>query len=199
MQMADHPARPEDAGGPGKLRLEVVSGSAAGTVIDVEDELVIGRQAVGVGSLGNDIEISRQHARIASDPDGRYLIEDLGSTNGTYVNGRPVESPAMLATGDRIEVGTSALLVHGPPPAPEPPQTMVEPEPALPASAGAAASPETSVDLGEGDMTVEPAGLPRLSLKVDVDLEAGQVTVAVSEDDAGAARFVHEAGRWRLA
>ena len=199
MQMGDHPATAEDAGGPGKLRLEIVSGSAAGTVIEVEDELVIGRQAAGVGTLGNDIEISRQHARIASDADGRYLIEDLGSTNGTYVNGRAVDSPAMLAAGDRIEMGTSALVVHGPPPAVEPPQTMVEAEPATSTPAGAAASPEPSVDPGGGDVAVEAAGLPPLSLKLDVDLEARQVTVAVSDDDAGAAKFVHEAGRWRLA
>lgn len=112
MEMSEQPAAAADGGGADKLRLKVASGNAAGTVIEVEDELVIGRQAAGAGTLANDIEISRQHARIASDPDGRYLIEDLGSTNGTYVNGRAVDSPVTLEPGDRIEVGSSALIVQ---------------------------------------------------------------------------------------
>lgn len=67
MEMSDQPGSAEAPGGPEKLRLKVASGNAAGTVIEVEDELVIGRQAAGAGTLGNDIEISRQHARISCE------------------------------------------------------------------------------------------------------------------------------------
>ena len=95
-----------------KLRLKIVAGNAAGDTVEVEDELVIGRQAVGAGSLANDIEISRQHAVIRAEADGRFVIEDLGSTNGTYVNGRRVDAPLALEVGDRIEVGASALVVQ---------------------------------------------------------------------------------------
>ena len=199
MQMGGDATGAEGTSGVEKLRLEVASGSAAGTVIEVEDELVIGRQAAGAGTLGNDIEISRQHARIASDADGRYLIEDLGSTNGTYVNGSAIDSPVMLETGDRIEMGTSAVIVHGAPPPPTP-ETMVEPEPAGSPPPGASATPETLVERTEGgvDVAVEPAGLPRLSLRIDVDLEAREITVALAEADAGEARFFEEDGRWRL-
>jgi pSer/pThr/pTyr-binding forkhead associated (FHA) protein len=200
MEMSDQPASPGGGGEPDKLRLKVASGNAAGSVIEVEDELVIGRQAAGAGSLGNDIEISRQHARIASGPDGRYLIEDLGSTNGTYVNGRAVESPITLETGDRIEMGASALIVQVSAPPPTPRSTPVTTTSGLAEGDGPPAAPETQVEGTEAgvDVAVEPPGLPRLSLKVDVDLELGQVTVALDDEDAGEVTFVHEDGRWRL-
>lgn len=112
MEMSDQAASSEGGGGSEKLRLKVASGNAAGTVIEVEDELVLGRQAEGAGTLGADIELSRRHARIACDAGGQYFVEDLGSTNGTYVNGRRVDAPLALEVGDRIEVGASALVVQ---------------------------------------------------------------------------------------
>ena len=200
MEMSDQPASPGGGGERDKLRLKVASGNAAGTVIEVEDELVIGRQAAGAGSLGNDIEISRQHARIASDADGRYLIEDLGSTNGTYVNGRAVESPVALETGDRIEMGASALVVQVSTPPPTPRSTPVTTTSALAEGDAPPAAPEMQVEGAEGglDVAAEQPGLPRLSLKIDVDLEAGEVTVALDDEDAGQVKFLHEDGRWRL-
>jgi hypothetical protein len=53
----------------------------------------------------DDSNVSRRHAEIA--PSGpSWLIQDLGSTNGVRVNGRPVEGPHPLESGDRIELGT---------------------------------------------------------------------------------------------
>ena len=221
MEMSDQAGEAEGGGGPEKLRLKVASGNAAGTVIEVDDELVIGRQAPGAGNLGADIEISRQHARIVRDADGHHLIEDLGSTNGTYVNGRAVEGPVPLETGDRIEVGASALIVQVTAPPPTPRSTPVtttssladaeaaaeaagaagveaEPAPEVPAPATPAA-PETQVEGTEAgvDVAVEPAGLPPLSLRIDVDLEAGEITVALADEDA-TVTFVHGDGGWRL-
>ena len=63
--------------------LRVLSGNASGTEIPLEGEFLIGRAAPGEGKLGDDQEISRNHARISRAPDGRLLVEDLGSTNGT--------------------------------------------------------------------------------------------------------------------
>lgn len=111
MQMSD-PSGAEPPRAREKLRLKVAEGNAAGAVLEVEDELVIGRQASGDGTLGNDIEISRRHARIMRGSDGRYVIEDLGSTNGTYLNGRRIESATALEPGDRIEMGATALIVQ---------------------------------------------------------------------------------------
>ena len=207
------------SGGPDTLRLKVASGNAAGTVIQVEDELVIGRQAAGPGTLGNDIEISRRHARISCGPEGRYIIEDLGSTNGTYVNGRAVEGPVTLETGDRIELGASALVVQVSAPPATPPSTPVTTTSALagaeadgpqladhdaadaPLPAEPAEPAEPQIDPADGgvDVAVEAAGLPPLSLKIDVDLEAGVITVALDGEDADPVRFVHDGGSWRVA
>jgi pSer/pThr/pTyr-binding forkhead associated (FHA) protein len=93
------------------LRLEVVAGNAAGTVITVHDELLIGRHAEGAGRLADDEEISRSHARVALEPGGFCAIEDLGSTNGTFVNGLRVAGPKTLALGDTIELGGTTLVV----------------------------------------------------------------------------------------
>jgi len=92
-------------------RLEVVAGNAAGTVIEVQDELLIGRHAEGPGRLAEDEEISRSHARVAVEPGGFCAIEDLGSTNGTFVNGLRVTGPKTLTVGDTIELGGTTLVV----------------------------------------------------------------------------------------
>ena len=93
-------------------RLEVVAGKAAGTSILVAEELVIGRHAEGAGRLADDEEISRTHARVTLDPSGVCEIEDLGSTNGTYVNGSRISGPEELSVGDTIELGQTTLAVR---------------------------------------------------------------------------------------
>src|SRR5437588_12246639 len=92
-------------------RLEVVSGKAAGMSLLIDDELVIGRLAEGAGRLADDEEISRSHARLAVDSRGLCTIEDLGSTNGTWVNGMRIATPQTLAEGDTNEVGGTTMVV----------------------------------------------------------------------------------------
>jgi FHA domain len=94
------------------LRLEVISGNAVGAEIVVDEQLVIGRHAEGAGQLSEDPEISRQHARITREASGEYAIEDLGSSNGTFVNGLRIQSPRLLSPGDSIEAGATTLLVR---------------------------------------------------------------------------------------
>jgi pSer/pThr/pTyr-binding forkhead associated (FHA) protein len=105
-----------DAGDPpipaGQISLEVTAGNAVGTVIDVDDELLVGRSADGVGRLADDVEISRRHARIFRTPGGRYAVEDLVSTNGTYVNGRRITDVTPLEVGDWMDIGTTTLVVR---------------------------------------------------------------------------------------
>jgi predicted component of type VI protein secretion system len=132
---------------PATMRLEVVAGNAASATIVVEDELIIGRQADGEGRLGNDDEISRSHARVALDADGSYAIEDLGSTNGTFVNGLRITTPQGLVEGDTIELGSTTLVVREiqPAQAPEPrsqPTLISEALSGAPAEAGAEPSRE---------------------------------------------------------
>ena len=55
-----------------------------------------------------DTYMSQQHARIF-DRNGDWYVEDLGSTNGTFVNEQKLVAPAMLTPGDRIRVGTTIV------------------------------------------------------------------------------------------
>ncbi len=86
--------------------------SAAPEKLDVK-----GRATITIGrSEDNDIvfshpAVSRRHARVVRrDPDGVYLIEDLGSSNGTFINGEKVVQPRQLKRGDTIRVGPIKLI-----------------------------------------------------------------------------------------
>src|SRR3954464_9832554 len=92
--------------------LKVTAGNATGQDIQLEQELVIGRSTPGAGSLGGDSEISRVHARVFRDAAGQLTVEDLGSTNGTFVNGDRISAPTPLRPGDEVRVGQTTLGVE---------------------------------------------------------------------------------------
>lgn len=70
---------------------------------------VLGREAINDIVL-QDPEVSRRHAQITFQ-DGRYYIEDLGSTNGTFINKRRISVPTWLNNGDVIEMGESLSII----------------------------------------------------------------------------------------
>ena len=81
----------------------VVSGPGAGASFEVDRERVIIGRGPGVDRAFDDPAMSRQHAAIEFSGTGLRL-RDLGSTNGTLLNGEPVQS-AELRHGDRFEIG----------------------------------------------------------------------------------------------
>jgi pSer/pThr/pTyr-binding forkhead associated (FHA) protein/predicted Ser/Thr protein kinase len=89
-------------------QLVVTVGPAPGQPLAVADELVIGRSVSGAGRL-DDRELSRRHARVARDHAGRLTIEDLGSANGTFVNGERVGQRRVLNVGDSVRIGSTTL------------------------------------------------------------------------------------------
>jgi pSer/pThr/pTyr-binding forkhead associated (FHA) protein len=91
-------------------RLRVVSGPLAGQTIDVENEVVIGREDTDLTI--DDVELSRRHAVVRPHA-SRLQVEDLGSTNGTYVDGTRIEEPTILGGGAEIRIGTTKLVVEG--------------------------------------------------------------------------------------
>jgi hypothetical protein len=93
--------------------LKVVAGNATGSSIALEAELVIGRSTPGLGSLGGDSEISRVHSRVYHDASGQLMVEDLGSTNGTFVNGNRIAGAQPLRSGDQLRVGQTTMTVEG--------------------------------------------------------------------------------------
>ncbi len=87
--------------------LRITSGPAYGEIIECDRELVIGRADADV--VVDDGEISRRHAVVRPLPDG-VEVEDLGSRNGTLLNGRRLKAPTALQPGDRISVGPNVEL-----------------------------------------------------------------------------------------
>src|SRR5919202_2813566 len=92
--------------------LQVVSGPATGRSIEVTADFVVGRIEAGMGNLMGDDQISRRHARFRRLDDGRLIVEDLGSTNGTFVNGQRIAGPHVLALGDQVRLGNTVLRLE---------------------------------------------------------------------------------------
>jgi hypothetical protein len=105
MHTAGSSARP---GGTPKLRVGSGAGLRAGAAYDLSHGALLGR--------GDDADIvledsfaSSRHARVA--PHGDVIVlEDLGSTNGTYLNDEPLRGPQPLHPGDRIRIGDSDFV-----------------------------------------------------------------------------------------
>jgi hypothetical protein len=109
------PARPgqpkprKQRGGPTKLVLLNERGGKVSTH-RLAGTLQIGR-AAACAIRPDDTYISQEHARI-SNRNGSWVLEDLGSTNGTYLNQRRVTVPTEISPGDRIRVGKTVLEVR---------------------------------------------------------------------------------------
>jgi pSer/pThr/pTyr-binding forkhead associated (FHA) protein len=90
------------------LILEIVEGSEAGRQIPLDSVVDIGREPSLPLHLDEDTQVSRRHARV-SVQGGQVLVEDLGSTNGTYVNDQPISAPRTLNPGDKVRIGLTVL------------------------------------------------------------------------------------------
>lgn len=87
------------------------SGPTPGVVFPLEgDQLTIGRDASN-GVAINDAEVSRKHSRLIFQG-GKYVIDDLGSTNGTFVNGQRLAGPVVLKAGDVVSLGEQIVLMY---------------------------------------------------------------------------------------
>ncbi len=101
------PARPH-WGSRDASRLRVVEpAEARGHSYELGDELTLGR-ANGCQVTIDDNYVSQLHARLFRR-EGQYYVEDLGSTNGTYLNRRKVTAPIAIRKGDRLQVGKTVL------------------------------------------------------------------------------------------
>ncbi len=97
-------------------RLQVLRGNAAGREYDlVEDEILLGRDSL-CQIVIDDRAASRKHARLVFE-DNAYLIEDLESTNHTYVNGEQISSRVRLKDNDQVRIGQTVFVFRARPPA----------------------------------------------------------------------------------
>jgi hypothetical protein len=101
-------ARPVPSAKKGPRKVAIVEGDEQqGKILDLGNELLIGR-AERCQLVLNDSYISQMHARIFAKGGG-YMIEDLGSTNGTYLNKRKVTTATPLHRGDHVKIGKTIL------------------------------------------------------------------------------------------
>jgi hypothetical protein len=106
---APAPGRPAPTAAP-RVQLHIVNGSMAGTQVTFAQPLIaLGRE------LDNDVviedsRVSRHHAQLLFQH-GSYVLRDMGSTNGTFVNGQPIEA-MMLAAGDRLSLGGLEIVLN---------------------------------------------------------------------------------------
>jgi pSer/pThr/pTyr-binding forkhead associated (FHA) protein len=95
----------DSPGGTPKLRVATAAGLRAGAAYDLSQGALLGRGDHADIRL-EDTFASSQHARLV--PQGDVMVlEDLGSTNGTYLNGEPLRGPQPLHVGDSIRIGDS--------------------------------------------------------------------------------------------
>jgi len=101
---------------PRKTKLEprelvVVEGPAAGARLVVEKRpITVGRASICDFTLDDDF-ISSRHLRISQQDNG-YLVEDLGSTNGTWVEGERLSEPVLIKPGVRIKMGRNTMTIR---------------------------------------------------------------------------------------
>lgn len=92
-----------------RLSLAIIDGSDAGSVYRIEKPRVtIGRSHADF--VINDTEASRQHASIEIR-DTMYLLQDLGSTNGTFVDGKRISAPVELQDKGEFQIGGTTLML----------------------------------------------------------------------------------------
>ena len=92
--------------------LRCTGGPCAGETITIDSELLFGREQPDPGRLGGDERLSRLHARLFVDGSGRAVVEDLGSTNGTWINQQQLTEARVCANGDVLRVGQSTFEIE---------------------------------------------------------------------------------------
>lgn len=144
-----------------EFRMIVRTGPNPGTVFELTKEVsLIGRDVTNDVVVG-DVEVSRQHSRLTRTPGG-YVLEDLGSTNGTFVNGERLVAPRVMNPGDLVALGETVSLTFDAT-APEAAATVAQPaataEPAKKAPQ-AAAQPAAQAQPASPPISADEASAP---------------------------------------
>jgi pSer/pThr/pTyr-binding forkhead associated (FHA) protein len=101
--------RPPKGRGGRVARLVIIEPKARrGTTFPLGGEITIGRDPASTVRIDGDTFVSQHHAKVY-DVDGQPMVEDLGSTNGSFHNGNRLVGARLLHPGDRIQVGYTVL------------------------------------------------------------------------------------------
>ena len=105
---AQRPVKPQRPGRGAPRFLVVTEGALSGVSIDLTDQQITMGRANDATLVLNDDYASTYHARIFPQ-DGQWLVEDLGSTNGTYLDRQKVARPTPVPVGVPIRIGKTVL------------------------------------------------------------------------------------------
>lgn len=137
-------------------RLVVRSGPNPGMVFDLsKDVTLVGRDVTNDIALG-DPEISRQHARLTRTPGG-FVLEDLGSTNGSFVNGERLMAPRVLNAGDIVGLGENVTLAY------ESTSQAIDPTAIGPSAPSAEATPAAPMPAAQPGAPAFPTPIPQVT------------------------------------
>jgi predicted component of type VI protein secretion system len=93
-----------------QAQLVMRSGPTPGKTFTLtKPEMYIGRD-ISNDIVINDAEVSRKHVRLLVQA-GQYVLEDLGSTNGTFINGQRISGPHILMAGQTVQMGENVVVV----------------------------------------------------------------------------------------
>jgi hypothetical protein len=107
---AQHSAAPIPSGpSPSPAVSPRLESSTGHTVVLGEEKILLGRLE-DCALQFDDPNVSRHHAEVRPDGTGGWRVEDLGSTNGTYVNGIRIGGPTPLRNGDQLSVGRNTVV-----------------------------------------------------------------------------------------
>jgi len=93
--------------------LKVITGPNAGAEIGIEKgrSYTIGKDAESCDIVFQDLSVSRNHARLCISQDGEMDVEDLGSKNGTALNGTPLTEKKSISPQDMVTLGTTSFII----------------------------------------------------------------------------------------
>jgi pSer/pThr/pTyr-binding forkhead associated (FHA) protein len=134
-----------------QLSLEIVEGADAGRRVELVAPLTVGRAADADLVLADEL-VSRRHARVSQRGAGA-VVEDLGSRNGTFVNGNQIHGPTRLVPGDQLQLGVTLVELRSVTQIAERPSAVQPFPPPL-------AVPERTPDYLPGQPVADPARTP---------------------------------------
>lgn len=134
-----------------ELSLEIVEGAGAGRMVPLGTGVTVGRGRDADLVLADEL-VSRRHARLTPSGAGA-VVEDLGSRNGTFVNGEGIHGPSQLEPGDQLQLGVTLVELRSARQVAERPSAVHPVPPPL-------AVPARAPDYLAGTNTDEGAGPP---------------------------------------